>query len=368
MINQSLYKDKLATVNGILSVKEGPVEVMAGWYLIPGYSLYVINDKFEIMNLERGRIISRQKTLNNYPRVSLKKDGATGATGIDLHRIVAIAFKPIPKTAANETMEVNHINGDRTDLRLDNLEWVTKTENYVKGVLTRERVKMKVFHVFFKKLRASAVYSNIDEAATISQVDKKILNTIMRTSNSYNDENAVINIIETETCTGHKSPVLVEDGTDGSGFIIKSITEAAVITGVPRTSICEMLLNSKNPNAPYSRGYRFHRVGEDTENFRKMTLGEALVARYIRFYDATNKKSTVGWVLRNYAKNYIIAHRDHSALQNLFNRESVSRKDCEIAPVYARIGTCELSPAYIRIMTGFNGDVKEWGDVISGKL
>lgn len=368
MINQSLYKDKLTTVNGILSVKEGPIEVMPGWYLIPGYSLYVINDKFEIMNLARGRTITRTNTLNNYPRVSLKKDGATGAVGVDLHRIVALAFKPIPKTAAKETMEVNHINGDRTDLRLDNLEWVTKTENYVKGVLSKERVKIKAFHVYYKKLRASAMYSNVEDAEMTTQVDRKVLNALMRTSNSYNDENVVINIIETETCTGHKSPVLVEDGTDGSGFIIKSITEAAVITGVPRTSICEMLINSGHPNAPYSRGYRFHRVGEDEKDFRKMTLGEALVARYIRFYDAENKKQTVGWVLRNYAKNYIIAHRDHKALQDLFSRESVSKKDCEIAPVYVRIGTSELSPAYNRIMADFNGDVKEWCDVISGKL
>lgn len=368
MINQSLYKDKLTTVNGILSVKKGPVEVMPGWYLIPGYSLYVINDKFEIMNLARGRIITRQQTLNNYPRVSLKKDGAAGTVGIDLHRIVALSFMPIPKTAANEAMEVNHINGDRTDLRLDNLEWVTKTENYVKGVLSKERVKVKAFHVYYKNLRASAIYSNIEDASKMSQIDKKVLNALMRTSNSYNDENVVINIIETETCTGHKSPVLVEDGTDGSGFIVKSITEAAIITGVPRTTICEMLIDSNNPNAPYNRGYRFHRVGEDTGEFRKMTLGEALVARYIRFYDSENKKPTVGWILRNYAKNYIIAHRDHKALQGLFSREGISVKDCQISPVYAKKGSCELSPAYNLLMRDFNGDVKEWRDVISGKL
>ena len=368
MINQQLYKDKLTTVNGILSVKEGPIEVMKGWYLIPGYSLYVINDRFEIMNLARGRVITAQKTYNNYPRVSLKKDNKPGATPIDLHRVVALAFMPIPNTSPGETMEVDHINGDRTDLRLENLEWVTKTENYVRGRRTKEKVKMKAFHVFYKRLSASAVYDSVEDAAASTQVDEKLLNSLMRTTNSYNDENIVINIIETETCSGHKSPVLVEDGTDGSGFIIKSVTEAAIITGVPRTSINEMLLSSSNPTAPYTRGYRFHRVGVDTEHFRKMTLGEALVARYIRFYDSANKKPTVGWVLRNYKENYIIAHRDYDALQNLITLKGLSKGSCVIAPVYARIGTSELSPAYRHLMNGFSGDVKEWRDVINGKL
>lgn len=368
MINQQLYKDKLTTVNGILSVKEGPVEVMKGWYLIPGYSLYVINDRFEIMNLERGRMISVQKTLNNYPRVSLKKDGKSAATSIDLHRIVALAFMPIPTTAPGEAMEVDHINGDRTDLRLENLEWVTKTENYVRGRRMKEKVKIKAFHVFYKKLSASAVYDTVEDVAASTQVGEKLLNSLLRTMNSYNDDNIVINIIETETCTGHKSPVLVEDGTDGSGFIIKSVTEAAIITGVPRTSINEMLLSSGDPRAAYVRGYRFHRVGVDTGRFRRMTLGEALVARYIRFYDAANKKPTIGWVLRNWTKNYIIAHREHGALNKLLSRGSISKDTCTIAPVYKKQGTSELSSAYVDLMDGFNGDVKEWRDVISGKL
>lgn len=368
MINQQLYKDKLTTVNGILSVKEGPVEVMPGWYLIPGYSLYVINDKFEIMNLERSRIISVQRTLNNYPRVSLKKDGKPGATTIDLHRVVALAFMPIPTTSPGEVMEVDHINGDRTDLRLENLEWVTKTENYVRGCRMKEKVKLRVLHAFYKNLRASAVYDKVEDAVASTQVDEKVLKSLLRTMNSYNDENIVINVIETEVCSGHKSPVLVEDGTDGSGFIIRSVTEASIVTGVPRTSINEMLLSSGNPNAPYSRGYRFHRAGADTGRFRRMTLGEALVARYIRFYDAANKKPTVGWVLRNYKKNYIIAHREYDALQDLIIRRGLPKGDCAIAPVYARIGTSELAPAYNHLMDGFSGDVKEWRDVINGKL
>lgn len=44
-----------------------------------------------------------------------------------LHRVVASMF--IPKPDTDERLEVNHINGIKTDNRVENLEWVTPKEN-----------------------------------------------------------------------------------------------------------------------------------------------------------------------------------------------------------------------------------------------
>lgn len=67
------------------------------------------------------RILIQAKT--NYPSVSLWKAGKLKV--IKVHRLVATAFIDNPEAKP----EVNHIDADRFNNKVSNLEWVTRQEN-----------------------------------------------------------------------------------------------------------------------------------------------------------------------------------------------------------------------------------------------
>ncbi|PCK81228.1 HNH endonuclease signature motif containing protein [Rhizobium sophoriradicis] len=69
------------------------------------------------------RRLSPCKNRVGYLEVATRGDGRPHKFAV--HRLVAQAFAP----GYSPDLHVNHINGDKTDNRVENLEWVTKGEN-----------------------------------------------------------------------------------------------------------------------------------------------------------------------------------------------------------------------------------------------
>jgi hypothetical protein len=106
------------------------------FYDIKGYEgLYQVNKLGEIKSVERFQknknkiiqefLLRKTKDNNGYERVFLSKNGKTKTYYV--HRIVADNF--ITKIAGKE--EINHIDRDRENNNVENLEWVSHKENII---------------------------------------------------------------------------------------------------------------------------------------------------------------------------------------------------------------------------------------------
>lgn len=94
------------------------------WKDIKDYeNLYLINNVGEIKSSITNKILKQYTPKNKYSLVSLYKNKEK--TVFRVHRLMAENFIPNPYNLP----QVNHINGIKTDNRVENLEWCTQEYN-----------------------------------------------------------------------------------------------------------------------------------------------------------------------------------------------------------------------------------------------
>ena len=96
------------------------------WKIIKGYVDYQISTKGRVNSMKHFncKILKQSKNKGGYYHVNLYENKIK--KNIDIHRLVAQAFIPNPDNKPC----VNHIDGNKQNNHIDNLEWVTCLENH----------------------------------------------------------------------------------------------------------------------------------------------------------------------------------------------------------------------------------------------
>ena len=84
---------------------------------------HYVNYRNNSKAIRRGKVLKAQKTKKGYYTIGLKKDGVIIRNHI--HRFIAQTFIENRKNK----LQVNHIDGDKENNNISNLEWATPKEN-----------------------------------------------------------------------------------------------------------------------------------------------------------------------------------------------------------------------------------------------
>jgi hypothetical protein len=161
------------------------------WKKIVGFDNYEVSNLGNVRRLDsfvfqsgrynhyKGRFLKQENVKGGYKRVTLCKNNSTKR--FQVHRLVAITFI---ENFKNKPC-VNHIDGDKSNNQISNLEWVTYSENErhsynVLGKMNFNR-KLSIENVSFIKNKCiMGKKSNVKEIAKKFNVNVSVIYNILK--------------------------------------------------------------------------------------------------------------------------------------------------------------------------------------------
>lgn len=131
------------------------------WKTCTDYDMYEVSNLGKVRNKNTGRIL-KQSNRGGYMRLSLQNN-QTSKSCVSVHRLVA---KEFIENLENKP-QVNHIDKNRSNNIVSNLEWTTAKENNVHrstGVIQTTNQNIRVWRVDNDTNEKLELYNSFEEA------------------------------------------------------------------------------------------------------------------------------------------------------------------------------------------------------------
>lgn len=152
------------------------MDMIETWRKVPFLNETIEVSNFgRIRNIKTNRMRATPTSKRGYPVFSIKENGKQRL--ITVHRCVASAFIPNPTNLP----QVNHKDGDKTNNKVSNLEWVSSRENMIHArtiglhVSDGDKAVMQI-----KDGRTVAIYKSMSEASRVTGINRGNIASVCR--------------------------------------------------------------------------------------------------------------------------------------------------------------------------------------------